>query len=152
MRQIGFGFHENMSGTYTRLGVGGKDPQGSFKFSGQVKAASALRHLRDNMATLDGTLDMEGFAEDVPIKGTVEIAPFTKRIIRYEFSFLGDDGKPYRFAGQKDIRFSALRSTFTTLVGAVLDASGQEVARATAKFDLDADLLPFLLSWKPALS
>src|SRR5262249_55004332 len=101
---------------------------------------------------LDGTLDMEGFADDVPITGTIEIAPITKKIIRYDFSFTGNDGAPYRFSGQKNIRLADLVGTWTTLTGQVLDARGDEVARATVKFDVRADLLPFLVSFKPRLA
>src|SRR5262249_5652684 len=104
-----------------------------------------------HMADLDGTLDMEGFADDVPTTGKIEIAILSKRIIRYELDFTANDGKPYRFAGQKNIRLGDLMNTMTTLDGGITDARGDEVARATVRFDLKADLLPFLVSWKPAL-
>ena len=103
------------------------------------------------MAKLEGTLDMERVASEVPITGSIEIRPVGKKIIRYDFSFTGDDGQPYRFSGQKDIRFSDLVRTITTLNGAITDGSGAEVATATLHFDVKADLLPFLVSWKPAL-
>jgi hypothetical protein len=38
----------------------------------------------------------------------------------------------------------------TTLVGTFSDAGGAEVARATLHFDVTADLIPFLVSWRPA--
>jgi hypothetical protein len=150
MKKIGFEFEETMTGTYTRTGA--PSEQGAFRFQARVKAEDALRHLRDNLATLEGTLDMEGFADDVPLSGTVEIAPLTRRIIRYEFDFTANDGKPYRFAGQKNIRFSDFIGTMTNLTAAITDAKGNEVARAQIRFDVKADLLPFLVSWKPAVA
>jgi hypothetical protein len=150
MKTLGFRFQETMSGTYTLTGK--PDEQREISFTVKAHAESALRHLRDGMTHMQGTLDMEGFADDVPIDGTIEIAPVLKRIIRYEFRFAGNDGEPYRFAGQKEIRLSDLIGTWTNLTASVTDASGKEVARARMAFDLKADLLPFLASWKPALA
>jgi hypothetical protein len=146
---VGFEFHEVMSGTYTRSHQ--PDQTGHIRFSARVRAPSLIRHLRDGMAELDGTLDMEGFADDVPISGTIEIRVLFGRLIRYDFSFLGNDGAAYRFAGQKDIRLDDLATTMTHLGGSVTDARGNEVARAQVAFDVRADLLPFLISWRPLL-
>jgi hypothetical protein len=101
------------------------------------------------MADLDGTLDMEGFADDVPISGSIEIRVLLGKLIRYDFNFVGNDGQPYRLAGQKDVRFSDFVSTMTHLPASITDAKGDEVARAQLVFDVKADLLPFLISWKP---
>ncbi len=150
MKRVGFQFQETMSGTYTLTGK--PDEQREISFTAKASAASALKHLRDGMTQMEGTLDMEGFADDVPIAGTIEIAPIRKRIIRYEFRFAGNDGEPYRFAGQKEIRLSDLLGTWTRLTASVTDAHGKEVARARVAFDLKADLLPFLASWKPAFA
>jgi hypothetical protein len=148
--RLGFEFQEVMSGTYTRTGQPAQS--GEMRLEVRARAADALQHLRDGLVELEGTLDMTGLATDVPVSGTVEIRPFTRKIIRYDFSFTGDDGQPYRFTGQKDIRFADFLATITNLSGAVItDASGAEVARAALRFDLKADLLPFLVSWKPSL-
>jgi hypothetical protein len=147
--RLGFEFEEVMSGTYTRTGH--PSQTGELRIQARAKAADALQHLRDGMVEMDGTLDMEKVASDVPVSGSIEIRPLTKKIIRYDFSFTGDDGRPYRFTGQKDIRFSDFVTTMTTLNGAITDASGAEFATATLRFDVKADLLPFLVSWKPAL-
>jgi hypothetical protein len=148
--KLGFQFTETMAGTFTRVGNRpGVEESGSIRFTGKAVADSAIKHLRDGRTRLEGTLDMEGFADDVPIRGWLEIRPVLRKIIRYDFDFLGNDGNPYRFAGQKDIRFMALRETWTTLHGAVLDGRGEEVAKATLHFDVKGELLPFLVSFKP---
>ena len=118
-----------MSGTFTRPARPGET--GQIRFAAKLQAADFLRHLKDGMAQLDGTLDMEGIADDVPISGTIEIRILLGKIIRYDFSFLGNDGAPYRLAGQKDIRFSDFLTTMTHLPATITDAKGEEVARAT---------------------
>jgi hypothetical protein len=150
MKKLGFEFTEVMSGTYTRTGH--PDQTGTIRFQGRARAADTVRHLRDGLVTLDGTFDMEGVADDVPIAGTIEIRPVLGKIIRYDFTFTGNDGQPYRFSGQKDVRFADIVRTMTTLVGAVTTANGDEVAKATLHFDVKAELLPFLVSWKAALA
>jgi hypothetical protein len=150
MKKLGFTFEEVMSGTYTKTGH--PDETGDIRFQGRARADDLVKHIRDGMTTLEGTLDMERFADDVPIQGTIEIRPLVGKIIRYDFSFTANDGNPYRFSGQKDIRLDALQETMTTLNGAIADAQGREVARATLRFDVKADLLPFLVSWKPAFA
>jgi len=150
MKKLGFEFTEVMSGTYTRAGQPGET--GAIRFQGTARAADLIRHARDGMTTLDGTLDMEGFADDVPISGTIEIRPLVGKIIRYDFSFTGNDGNPYRFSGQKDIRFAEIVRTMTTLAGSITTPDGGEVARATLHFDVKADLVPFLVSWKAGVS
>ncbi len=150
MKKLGFEFEEVMSGSYTRTGQ--PEETGHIRFQGRARADDVVKHLRDGMTVLEGTLDMERFADDVPVRGTIEIRPLVGKIIRYDFAFTANDGNPYRFSGQKDIRFEALRDTLTTLNGAITDAHGHEVARATLRFDVHADLLPFLVSFKAALS
>jgi hypothetical protein len=148
MTRLGFEFSETMTGTYTRAGHPAEG--GEVRLRAVAKATSLLRHIRDGMVGLTGTLDMEGFADDVPVTGTIEIRPLTKKIIRYDFSFLGNDGNPYRFVGQKDVRVSDFVRTMTICQGTFMTAAGDEVARATLTFDVKGDLLPFLVSWKPA--
>ncbi len=144
----GFRFAETMSGTYTRRADG--DEPRRFSFSIEARAGSLLDHLRDGRTEMHGTLDADGFATGVPIEGTVTILPFRKRFIRYEFDFVADDGKPYRFAGQKDIKFTDPVDSFTVLPGTVTDSAGAAVADVKTRFDLQADWFQFVTSWRPA--
>ncbi len=144
----GFRFAETMSGTYTKRGNGATARR--FSFTAEARAGSMLRHLRDGKTTLRGILEADGLASGVPIEGTLTMLPFRKRIIRYEFDFVGDDGKPYRFAGQKDIKLTDPVASFTILPGVVTDASGAEIADVQTRFDLQADWFQFMTSWRPA--
>jgi hypothetical protein len=150
MKKLGFAFEEVMSGTYTLNGH--PDQTGSIRFRGQARAEDVFHYLKNRTAALEGTLDMERFADDVPIRGSLEIRPILGKVIRYEFSFTGNDGHPYRFAGQKDVRLDDLPASMTTLNATIVDGQGYEVARANLHFDVKSDLLPFLVSIRPALS
>jgi hypothetical protein len=104
----------------------------------------------DGKTRMHGTLEADGLATNVPIEGTLTLAPWARRMIRYEFAFRGDDGRSYRFEGQKDIRLRDLRRSFTILPGAILDDAGNQVGTADTRFDLAADLFQFVSSWRPA--
>src|SRR5689334_6307050 len=106
---MGFQFAETMSGTIemdARPGV--RHP---FRFEVTAHADSIRKHLGDGKATLRGVLYAPPIAEGVDAEGVITIRPIGQRIIRYELSFTGGDGKPYELIGQKDIRWrSPLRT------------------------------------------
>ena len=148
MKRLGFMFEETMTGTFTRTGK--PDQGGALRVNLRARSEDVRKYWKDRLVAVEGTIDMEHLADDVPVTGTIEISPFKKKIIRYELDFTGDDGRPYRYLGQKDIRFSDLVGTWTTCNGAIVDAKGEEIARGTVRFDLK-DLAPFVASWRPAL-
>jgi hypothetical protein len=147
--KAGFTFQENQSGTYHL--VARPEEERRISFTAKASVESLVKYLRDMTAILEGTLEMEGFADHVPLEGTLEINPLLGRILRYQFAFTGNDGRSYRFAGQKDLRLLDLPASLSTLPGTVYDDSGSEVARVLTKFNLQSDLLPFLMSWRPVL-
>lgn len=144
----GFRFDETMSGTYAFTDR--PELERPFSFSIEARADSIWRHMRTSETTLRGTLEAPGLAEHAPIEGTLVMAPLTRRIIRYEFDFTGDDGRSYRFAGQKDIRLLSPLASFTTLPASIYDADGHEVATALTRFDLRGDGYQFFTSWRLA--
>jgi hypothetical protein len=141
----GFSFNETMQGTWTRPG---ESDEHGISFTITARANSWLKHLRDRKATLEGTLRMDGFASGVPISGELIIDPVIGRLIRYTFEFTGDDGKSYRFEGQKDVSLSDVVGTMTTLPATITERSGQLAAQALLKFDTK-DLPGFLASFRP---
>ncbi|MCA9679850.1 MAG: hypothetical protein H6709_00820 [Kofleriaceae bacterium] len=145
---MGFAFDETMSGTMERVDQPGQAVP--FSFSIHVHAPSLGRHLRDGKATLRGTVEAPGLAASAALEGEITMRPLGRRLIRYEFEFDGDDGRRYRFAGQKDIRWTDLRRSWTTLPGEITDAAGALVARCLTRFDARADWLQFASSWRPA--
>jgi hypothetical protein len=147
--KAGFKFEERLTGTYHLLSR--PEEEKAFGFTAQAAVDNFMTYLRDMSATLQGTLEMEGFADQVPITGSLELNPLLGRVLRYQFAFVANDGKTYRFAGQKDVQLLDLPGSMTTLPGAVYDESGTEIARVLTRFDIGSDLVPFLLSWRPVL-
>lgn len=145
---MGFRFDETMSGTMERVDRPGESVP--FSFTVQAHAASSLRWLRDGKATLTGTVEAPGLAAAAPCEGTLTMRPLIARFLRYELTFPGDDGKRYRFSGQKDIRYTDLLRTWTTLPGEISDESGRLVARCQTRFDYRSDWMQFASSFRPA--
>jgi hypothetical protein len=142
----GFEFEETMSGTWRRAGSADEKP---IEFKLRARAGRFVRYLFNRKADIEGRLKAAGLAEDVPLTGQLLIDPLLGKKIRYEFDFVGDDGKRYRFAGQKDVLFLDVVRTMTTLPGQILDDEGIVVGRADLKFDT-RDLPRFLASFRPS--
>ncbi len=147
VKRRGFQFDETMAGTYAR--VDAPDQPSPLSFTVRAHSDSVLAALRTGTAYLRGTLRAEGLADDALAEGTIEISPGARRI-RYELSFPGNDGEPYRFEGQKRLRLPNLVRSMTELQGDIINSAGGVVATAELAFDVRADLLPFLASWRPA--
>jgi hypothetical protein len=145
---MGFAFDETMSGTMERVDRPGE--RVPFSFTVHVHAPSTLQHLRDGKATLRGTVEATGLATAAEAAGTMILRPLRGRIVRYELAFTGDDGRRYRFEGQKDIRWLDALRTWTTLPGIIRDEQDQVVARCDTRFDYKSDWLQFASSWRPA--
>lgn len=143
----GFGFAETMSGTWTKADDGRERP---FRFTVDVRSGPLGRFRRQQTAEMAGTVDAGGLATQRPLHGTMELRPFLGRLIRYEFTFTGDDGQPYRFRGQKDIRWLDPLRTWTELPGEVTDGDGRVIGRAMTRFDLQREGVRFLRSFRPA--
>jgi hypothetical protein len=146
--KTGFCFDETMTGTMERVDRPGEPVP--FTFTVHAHAASTLRHLRDGKATLTGIVEAPGLAASAPAEGTVTLRPVIARVVKYELAFTGDDGKRYRFTGQKDIRWLDALRTWTTLPGEISDEAGRLVARCQTRFDYRSDWMQFASSFRPA--
>jgi len=144
----GFRFAETMSGTFAFADTPNENLR--FSFTVECVAPSVFRYVKDGKLTMKGTLEADGLASFVPIEGSMVMLPLTHRFIKYGFNFTGDDGMPYQFKGQKDIRFLDMKRSFSYLPGEVTDHTGKVVATCKTRFDIKADLFQFALSWKPA--
>jgi hypothetical protein len=145
---MGFAFEETMAGTMERVDRPGETTP--FAFSVRVEVPSLVGHLRDRKATLRGTVEAPGLATAATATGTMLLRPVRGRIIRYELAFTGDDGRRYRFAGEKHIRWLDPLRSWTTLPGEITDDAGRTIARCQTRFDLRSDWLQFAGSWRPA--
>lgn len=144
---MGFQFAETMSGTFELDAQPGK--KRPFKFEITAQADSTRAHLRDGKASIRGVVTAPPLAESADAEGTITIRPLVQRIIRYELSFVGDDGRGYELVGQKDIRFRSPIRTFTYLPAEILDEDHRRVATCETTFDLRNDWWSFLRSFRP---
>jgi len=141
-----YGFTETMRGTWTPLDGSGRK---TMWFRCEADASDALGYLKRGAVTLVGRLHAEGLADEVRMTGSMEIQPLSRRI-GYDIDFRGDDGKRYRFVGQKTLSLRKLATTMTTLPGEVRDENGTCVGTARLYFDLKRDLVPFLATFRRA--
>ena len=145
---MGFEFAETMSGTVEWLAEPGK--RHPFKFEITAHAQSTRAHLSNGVAQIRGVVHAPPHAESADASGTITIRPIGKRMIRYELSFLGDDGKRYEMVGQKDISWLRPVQTLTTLPAEIRDEDGKRVGTCLTRFDYKNDLWTFLRSFRPA--
>ena len=145
---MGFQFAETMSGTVEWDAEPGK--KHPFRFEVTAHAASTREHLATGLAVLRGVVHAPPRAQSADAQGTITIRPLGQRIIRYELSFLADDGRRYELVGQKDIRYRRLLETFTTLPAEIIDEDHRRVGTCLTRFDLRRDGWSFLRSFRTA--
>jgi hypothetical protein len=144
---MGFEFAETMKGTMELDAEPGvRHP---FRFEITAYAESTRRHFRDGKAEIHGVIYAPPIAEGAPVTGVITIRPIGQRIIRYELSFVGDDGVPLEMIGQKDIKWTAPLRTFTELPAEILDEDHRRVATCQTTFNLKHDWWSFLRSFRP---
>jgi hypothetical protein len=146
---MGFQFAETMAGTvaWDAAIVPWGAKRYPLRLDIEVRAESMQQHLVDGKTTVRGTLHAPPLAEGADVSGVITIRPIGQRIIRYELSFVGGDGKHYELVGQKDIRWLSLR-TFTQLPAEILDDHHRRIGTCETAFDLKNDWWSFLRSFR----
>jgi hypothetical protein len=145
---MGFQFSETMAGTVEWDDAPGtKHP---FRFEITAHASSTRDHLATGRAQLRGIVCAPPIAEHAEAEGTIVIRPLGQRVIRYELSFVADDGRHYELVGQKDISWRSPLRTFTTLPAEILDEDHRRIGTCLTHFDLKRDGWAFLRSFRPA--
>ena len=144
---LGFFFRETMRGNFFLLG----NPleERALEFTLKVETTKLRRFLRDRTCSISGEVIAEGIAKSAKLDGTLA---FRERRLPYDFSFVGDDGKTYRFRGQKDWNWFAPAHSMSTLPASILDDSGAEIGRAIVRFDLRGDTASFVKSFRLQLA
>ncbi len=140
-------FHEVMDGVFTKAGERFDRP---FRFDFAVSVPHPERAAYGvARGKLTGTVTLDGFAKEAPAEGTLELSPFVRRQLRYAFHF-DVDGARHRFEGKKTLGLRHPVADWTTLPGAVFDAEGHELGKATLRFHLRRDFLDLLTSLRLA--
>jgi hypothetical protein len=144
--RVGFQFRETMTGTYHMLASPLDERAISFTIGARVEGIR--RFIKDKLASIEGEVHVEGFADRRPLRGTLALKLLDERRLPYDFTFTGNDDRPYRFRGQKDVALTALADSMTVLPASLYDEDGHEIGRATLRFDVRGDLMKFIKSWK----
>ena len=147
---ISFAFEETMTGTYQKVAGSGTE-EWPFTVHFRAQAPGLLSYARTHLLELTGTVKAPGLAKEAEVRGTLFVSLLLHGVIRYEFGFTGDNGQPYRYLGQKDIKVSELLRSMTNLSGVIRDSKLKDVARVKLHFDLKTQLLPMLFSFRPQL-
>jgi nucleoside-diphosphate-sugar epimerase len=129
---LGFSFEEVMEGTLTRPGERFDRP---FRFEFRVCSPTLTGFFTGVKAEATGSVRIDGLAKDAPARGTLELSPFRKKTMRYDFDLVGKDGKSYRFEGQKMIRWLDAVRSWTTLPGIVYDEERKIWGTAILRFE-----------------
>ena len=137
-------FREHMTGSYHLLAEPLRDRIAELELV--VSAHASRDTLRAPALGVEGTIDLEGFATKRPCEGRVALKIANEQRIPYDVHFTGDDGRPYRLFGQRDLSVPRLADALTTLQASVCDEAGSEVARAVLRFDPKNELAQLLRS------
>ncbi|MEO8878200.1 MAG: hypothetical protein ABI461_21585 [Polyangiaceae bacterium] len=144
---LGFFFRETMRGNYYLLDSPLEER--ALELTLKVETRKLRQFLRDRTCTISGEVIAEGITKGAKLEGTLA---FRERRLPYDFTFKGDNGKTYRFRGQKDWSWFAPAESVSTLPASLLDETGAEVGRSVVRFDLRGDTAEFLKSFRPQLT
>jgi hypothetical protein len=146
---FGFRFRETMRGTYHFL----DKPliERAIEFTIGVESRGLRDFARTRTAKITGEVELEGFASKTELVGTLAFK-LDERRLPYEFTFAADDGKKYRFRGQKDFSVFSVADSLSTLPASLYDDEGRERGRAVVRFDLRADTGKLLKSFRMQLA
>jgi hypothetical protein len=140
---MGYAFDETMSGTMSLTA----DPatRHPIEFRANVRVPWI-----GGKGTMTGTIDAGPLVRGAAFDGRMLLRPMLGRVIRYELSFTGTDGRRYQLAGQKDIRWLDARRTWTELPAELTDDAGRVVATAELRMNIARDWLAFGSSFRVA--
>lgn len=143
-RRLAFG--ETMSGTVTTKAE--PEKKKPFSITLHARSRSFLDFARKREVVIRGELMAEGYGAKCPLTGTLGMDVIRTGRLPYDFTFTADDGRVYRFVGEKKVKLRELRHTMTWLPGDILDDTGAVVGSAEVTFDLERDLFDFLRSFR----
>ncbi|MBI4818207.1 MAG: GMC family oxidoreductase N-terminal domain-containing protein [Deltaproteobacteria bacterium] len=133
-------FRERMLGSIE--GTHGRSP---ISFEIEAKGGPALRFLSRGKTRIVGVISVPPFADAAPLAGRLEVSLIPGRTISYDFEFVGSDGEPYRFVGEKNVKLTHPVDGLTQMAGRLM-RDGSVIASGRVDFLLP-DLPSFLASW-----
>ncbi len=117
-------------------------------FAFEAAAADFREFARSKVLRITGTIEAERLARAQGLVGTIGVRLFDERRIAYHLSFCGDDGHRYDLSGLEEWSRISPIASLTLLPASIYDARGDEVARATLRFDVRSDWATWLKSFR----
>jgi hypothetical protein len=143
-------FRQTMSGNYWRLDTPTDEHAIAVTFEATASDWSEL--VRHKTWRLTGTIDADRLASARAVEGTLGFHLFDERRVPYRLSFLGDDGRRYELSGQKEWSGLAPVRSMTLLAASLYGDDGEELGRATLRFDWRSDWARWIKSFRLRLS
>jgi hypothetical protein len=147
---LGFAFRQTMSGSYWWLDA--PADEGAMAFTIEATTTDVRAFVRDKTLAIKGTIDADRLASARPLEGALAFKLLDERRVGYRFAFSGDDGLRYELSGQEEWRKISPIASLTLLAASIYDDKGEEIARATLRFDLRSDWATWLKSFRLHLS
>jgi hypothetical protein len=142
-------FRETMSGSFWLLAAPVEERALNVAF--EARPTEVRDALGAGRFAITGTIDAEGLAAGRGLEGSVTFVLLRERRVAYRFFFEAEDGRRYELCGQKEWSGIASVASLTLVPATLYDDRGEEVARATLRFDWRADLGRWLRSWRLAV-
>jgi hypothetical protein len=142
----GFSFEESLSGSYWRLDAPTKERDIAFRVRASIDDMASFAKTR--AWRLEGTMYVEGVAHQSDAEGIIALKLLDERRVLYRLAFRGDDGNAYELSGQKEWSGLSPVTSMTLLAGSLYDEHGEELARATLRFDLRSDTVRWVKSFR----
>jgi hypothetical protein len=151
---FGFELSESLSGSWYRL----DDPttDRAIRYTLKLGVAGLRRFMKERKLEAKGTIFIEGRAEGDgdecrPLFGSIVWRLIDEKRVPYDLELQGDDGKHYRLRGQRDFFLHDAVDSLTILPASIYDEAGEEIGRATLRFDPRTELPTTLKSIRPRL-
>jgi hypothetical protein len=141
---LGVSFREWLTGSYWRLDS--PTEERALDIVLQAHPLDVGAATRERSWRLSGTIDAERLATQRPLEGSLAVRLLDERRIPYRMAFSGDDGRRYELSGQKEWTSLMPFDSVTLLRARLYDEGGEEIGRATLRFDLRADWSRWLKS------
>jgi hypothetical protein len=142
----GLSFRYRLSGSYWLLDE--PTDERSIEVALEAYASDVGRFVHDKTFRLRGTVAAERLASQSELRGTLVFRLIDERRLPCRILFTGDDGKPYELSGQNEWTGLAPVESMTLLPASLYDGRGQEIGRATLRFDWRADWARWMKSFR----
>ena len=141
----GLSYRETLSGNYWRLDA--PTDERTIALTIEAYARSVIELAQNKTWQVSGLIDADDLATRRPLEGTISYR-LAERRVPYRLSFAGDDGRRYDLRGQREWNGLYPIGSLTVLPASLHDRNGDEIGRATLRFDVRADLAAWLGSFR----